>query len=335
MILGFCLWLYYCFHQVSLSFPSGFGPLQRHGLRPAHEVFPAYLRGQVSRLVTQRLAALPGPVFEPNAVEFCARKVANGSGDMRLALEAAAQAVEILAAETEDAAKKKAEKEAMDKAAAAAGAGDKEPEEKEMGEGDAPSSAAPKAPRVGMRHMAKALSRLTGGIGSSNANVAAIRMLPVPQQLLMCTVGKLLGEKLGAKGMTVRVPSAAPSLASAAAKFIGHAGIPTALVDEGPAPVPGSAADAKQRRASGPGKHELTVADLQEAHQALCKKVGVAGYSGSEFMTAVEVLQTQGLVDIVGPRGDLKRSRVTLRVAEDDVLMALVDVPVLKDVVGA
>jgi hypothetical protein len=49
--------------------------LQRHNLRPLHEVFPAYLRHQFHQVISQRLVQLPGLVFEPAAIEFCSRKV--------------------------------------------------------------------------------------------------------------------------------------------------------------------------------------------------------------------------------------------------------------------
>lgn len=62
------------------SAPFAPRPAQAHpaalaGIKPQHVVFTAYQAAQVSRLLQQRLAALPGPAFDPKAVEMCARKV--------------------------------------------------------------------------------------------------------------------------------------------------------------------------------------------------------------------------------------------------------------------
>jgi len=308
-------------------------------------MFPAYMRAQVFKLVSHRLATLPGPVFEPNAIEFCSRKVANGNGDMRRALEAAGQALDILVAEEQE----KQLQQETEKAPAVIGDGGG------VGLGDNEidpvkgSLVVPLSRRVGMRHMASALSRVTGGIGASNDNVSAIKKLPVPQQLLMCTVGKLLGETLGRRGLAVKAPSSAGAGATsnAAAKFIGHSGVVSDPVLFAPEPSSAKSLSGTHRRRSssigGGGaasgrKHDLNLGELELAHAALCKRVGVTSYSSMEFATATDVLCTLGLVELSGGRvhtlADRKKQRVMLRVAEDDVLMALVDVPVLKDVVG-
>jgi thioredoxin reductase (NADPH) len=41
---------------------------QRRGLRPAHIVFPAYKSADVADVLYQRMARLPGPAFELNAI---------------------------------------------------------------------------------------------------------------------------------------------------------------------------------------------------------------------------------------------------------------------------
>ena len=326
------------------------GTLHRHNLRPAHVIFPAYLSSQVVELITQRLCSLPGPVFDAKAVLFCARKIANGTGDMRLALEACSKAVAILAADEQERVLQKKESEG----------------EVVRIEGGSSSSSGPSAvvvpekekeienkmnARVGLRPMAAALSKITGGMGVTNAIVGVIKKLPVPQQLLMATVAKLLGEKMGGRGLAVKVPSARGPF-SAASHFIGTGIVETPLlVDfDSIAFNNGSSSTKKggkraslgaghKRRgsftAAAPGPGELTVADLKAAHAGLCKRVGVGMYSGSEFATAMDMLSTMGLVEVKGGAGQGPRQRVTLQIAEDDVLMALADIPVLKDVVGA
>jgi hypothetical protein len=98
-----------------------------------------------------------------------------------------------------------------------------------------------------------------------------------------------------------------------------------------------SLADAHRRRNSSiiASSKELTVGDLRAAHAGLCKRVGVTAYSQVEFNVAIDMLCTQGLVELKGGAGKGPMQRVGLQIAEDDVLMALANVPVLKDVVGA
>ncbi len=49
--------------------------LQATGCRPALVTFPSYSSLQLECLLQQRLAALPGPVFQPQAVRLAAKKV--------------------------------------------------------------------------------------------------------------------------------------------------------------------------------------------------------------------------------------------------------------------
>lgn len=201
------------------------------------------------------------------------------------------------------------------------------------------------APRrtVGMRQMAAALSRVTGGIGVTNDNVTAIRALPVPQQLLMCAVGKMLGDTMASRGIPIRLPpTGGAAHAHTAARFIGGCAANAPLAEGGsgmggmqrrrPCGAAAAAADSLGLRRS----REVTLGELEASHMALCKAVGVAAYSSGEFATAADVLCTLGLVELSGGGGgERKRRRVSLRVPEDDVVMALAEVPVLKDVVGA
>ncbi len=331
------------------------GSLHRHNLHPEHEIFPAYLSSQVADVISQRLSRLPGPVFDPKTIQFCARKIANGNGDMRRALEACARAVSIVATEEQKKAKTSLN-----------ASGSSQNATNDTARPDSGITTATAAAVVGMKHMAAALAQVTGGIGASNDSVNAIRKLPVPQQLLMATVAKLLGERMGSRGLAVKVP-VAPGLggASAAARFIGTAAIAQPLIDVTVGPTTGAAgagsgttngatnrvsngplttkkarnslADAHRRRSSSitASSKELTVGDLQAAHAGLCKRVGVTAYSQIEFNVAIDMLCTQGLVELKGGAGKGPLQRVGLQIAEDDVLMALADVPVLKDVVGA
>ena len=299
------------------------GPFHRYNLRPAHEVFPAYGRAQVSALLHQRLGKLPGPVFQMNTIEFCARKISNGAGDLRLALEAMSLAIDAHVDDLD--ANTTSEKNRITMASDGV---KREPE------------------RVGMRHMAKALSQVTGGIGVKSDIVASIQQLPVPQQLLMVAIAKLLGEKLQNRGLQLKLPSndRRKSLSGAgAAHFIGSGNgcVVSDLLPVTAGNASTSLKTAHRRRSSqggfgsiDMGRKDLTLGDIECAHAELCKRVGVTQYNGSEFVTASEMVSTLGLVEFVG-KGDMRQKRVVLRVPEDDILMALADKPVLKDVVGA
>ncbi|KAK2078080.1 hypothetical protein QBZ16_003948 [Prototheca wickerhamii] len=119
------------------------GPFHRRNLRPEHVTFPAYDAAALCQLLEQRVATLPGPVFEPRCLELCARKVSNGSGDMRLALEAAAAALDL-----------------------AVEAAERQQDER-LASGQEATASRPS--RVSLRDMASALGALTGGVGAASA----------------------------------------------------------------------------------------------------------------------------------------------------------------------
>ena len=266
--------------------------LQKHNMTPKHVVFPTYLRGEVCQLLHERLNSLPGPVFDPRCIEFCARKIANGTGDMRRALEAAATAVDILVKETD--AKKPS------------------------------TSTETQQPVVSMRHMAQALSRVAGGIGTSNENVTSIRNLPVPQQLIMCAVGVLAGETLEARGLKSVARPSGGLLGCTAATNSSQAFNQT-----------------HKRRINGlefkktAKIKSATFGELEQSHRSLCHQVGVTKYSQMEFSTAIDVLCTLGLIKLgkSGASHDVRRQRIELNVGEDDVWMGLAEIPILKDII--
>ncbi|GKV26191.1 hypothetical protein SLEP1_g35535 [Rubroshorea leprosula] len=67
--------------------------------KPLVVTFRAYSKDQILRILRERLMALPYVVFQPQALELCARKVAAASGDMRKALSVCRSAVQMLEAE--------------------------------------------------------------------------------------------------------------------------------------------------------------------------------------------------------------------------------------------
>ncbi|ONM36344.1 cell division control protein 6 homolog isoform X1 [Zea mays] len=76
--------------------------LESLNCKPLVVTFRAYSKDQISDIVKHRLKVLEYDVFEPLALEFCARKVAAASGDMRKALGVCRSAVEVLEARLHD-----------------------------------------------------------------------------------------------------------------------------------------------------------------------------------------------------------------------------------------
>lgn len=263
--------------------------LHRFNMKPRNIVFPTYLRDQVSKLIQERLDTLPGPVFDKRAVEFCARKIANGTGDMRRALEAASIAVDNAV--------------------------------KEVGEENEDVSAS-RVSLVSMRHMAAALNKVSGGIGTSNEHVCTIKKLPVPQQLIMCAVSAMVGESLKARG-----------LKSDASHTHGQNHLMGMKPNQSLISLPTYRHSASQTGGKSVSQI-VTLTEIEQSHKKLCEKIGVDVYSSSEFTTAIEVLATLGLIQLTktGQKTDLKRSRVQLKIGEDDVWIALSDIPILKNI---
>eukprot|EP00887_Chlorella_sp_A99_P007089 scaffold2.g7089.t1 len=316
------------------------GALHRRNLRPQHELFPSYMRHQFAAVLAQRQAGLPGRALDPAALEFCARKMANGTGDMRRALEACSQAIDAAAKEAAAAQQQQQQQEAGAAAAPPAWAA--------AGMPAAPAGAQQQQQKnkkrlVGLRQMLAALTKVTGGVGLTNDNVRAIAALPPQQQLLMAAVGKLLGDTLGGRGTPLRLPATPSSTARKAAAAKASAAAVKHTVLRGARFVLSPAASLGSRRsgasaASGGGalarSREVLVGQLEEAFSALCKTVGMAPYTPSEFATACSVLEDLGLIGLA-PARDPRARRVSLRVPEDDILLALADKPVLRVVVGA
>ncbi|XP_071714131.1 cell division control protein 6 homolog B-like [Rutidosis leptorrhynchoides] len=76
--------------------------LQSLNCKPMVVSFRAYTMNQIIIILKQRLMALPYTIFQPQALELCARKVAAASGDMRKALGICRGAIEMLESELRD-----------------------------------------------------------------------------------------------------------------------------------------------------------------------------------------------------------------------------------------
>ncbi|KAL1332581.1 hypothetical protein AAHE18_11G037700 [Arachis hypogaea] len=70
--------------------------------KPTVVTFCSYSKDQILRILEERLNELPYTVFQRQALELCARKVAAASGDMRKALCIFRSAIEMLEAEVRE-----------------------------------------------------------------------------------------------------------------------------------------------------------------------------------------------------------------------------------------
>ncbi|KAH7672902.1 cell division control protein 6 [Dioscorea alata] len=73
--------------------------LESLNCKPNVVTYCAYSKDQILKIIQQRLIVLGYDIFEPIALEFCARKVAAASGDMRKALDVCRSAIEVFEAE--------------------------------------------------------------------------------------------------------------------------------------------------------------------------------------------------------------------------------------------
>ncbi|PKA49200.1 hypothetical protein AXF42_Ash010885 [Apostasia shenzhenica] len=76
--------------------------LESLNCKPTVLSFPAYSRDQILEILRQRLMVLEYSVFQPLALDYCARKVAAASGDMRKVLDTCRTAIDVLEAEIRD-----------------------------------------------------------------------------------------------------------------------------------------------------------------------------------------------------------------------------------------
>ncbi|KAK9755704.1 hypothetical protein RND81_01G044500 [Saponaria officinalis] len=156
--------------------------LQSLNCKPTVLTFRAYSKDQIQRILQERLATLPYQVFQPQALELCARKVAAASGDMRKALCVCRSAIEVLESEIKDIASD------VNISIAEDGSSDQEnipisPVSREMD-------------FVQIHHMALALSKTF-----KPPVVETIQSLPQHQQIILCSAVKLSRE--GRKESTV------------------------------------------------------------------------------------------------------------------------------------
>ncbi|GAV74460.1 Cdc6_C domain-containing protein [Cephalotus follicularis] len=158
--------------------------LQSLNCKPMVVTFRAYSKDQILRILQERLTVLPYIVFQPLALELCARKVAAASGDMRKALSVCRSALEMLEAEFRESTGNmnsiSQEKGSLDKQTATG------PEILEVQGNNV----------VRVDHMAVALSKTF-----KSPIVETIQSLPKHQQIILCSAVKFF--RGGKKDTTV------------------------------------------------------------------------------------------------------------------------------------
>ncbi|KAH9603837.1 hypothetical protein KSS87_005957 [Heliosperma pusillum] len=156
--------------------------LQSLNCKPSVLTFRAYSKDQIQRILQGRLAALPNQVFQQQALELCARKVAAASGDMRKALCVCRSAIDVLESEIKESAIN------VNISSDEDGSSDQE---------NIPVAPASKEiDIVQIHHMALALSKTY-----KSPVVETIQSLPQHQQIILCSAVKLSRE--GRKETTV------------------------------------------------------------------------------------------------------------------------------------
>ncbi|KAK9168178.1 hypothetical protein Syun_000318 [Stephania yunnanensis] len=141
--------------------------------KPTVLTFRAYSKDHILRILRQRLMVLPCDVFQEEALELCARKIAAASGDMRKALFVCRSAVEMLEAEVVDSSSKMCLVQAN---------------------GASPDQSLSRTIKllakdeniVRIDHMAVALSKTF-----KSAIVDTVQSLPQHQQMVLCSIVKL------------------------------------------------------------------------------------------------------------------------------------------------
>nr|XP_023879488.1 cell division control protein 6 homolog B-like [Quercus suber]POE76822.1 cell division control protein 6 like b [Quercus suber] len=158
--------------------------LQSLNCKPMVVTFRAYSKDQILKILHERLMELPYTVFQPQALELCARKVAAASGDMRKALCVCRSAIEMVEAELRESSSNFSssivEKAFLEQQRATA------PDVLEKQEIDV----------VRLDHMVVALSKTY-----KSPIVDTIQSLPQHQQILLCSAVKLF--RGGKKDTTV------------------------------------------------------------------------------------------------------------------------------------
>ena len=267
--------------------------LEQLGISPAVVPFPAYSATALFELLKERLEQLPGPVLAEPAMQFASRKVGSGAGDMRQLLQASQCAIDNAATE------------AKEKASAAKSDPDATDED---------VSAKLKKPRlVGIVHMASGIAQLQGQCGVQGG-VRSIKSLSREQQTVLCAVVNCHNDhqKLGSTSITAATSIKPRRLSGAFRQFknkpFAKAKGPQRLSLSGFAPTDKT--------------KDFTMADVHDTYRKLTRTAQVPMMRPCEFSSVCSNLADQALIQVSQGMHDRMR-RVSLKISQDDVIMAL------------
>ncbi|WIA15310.1 hypothetical protein OEZ85_001977 [Tetradesmus obliquus] len=249
--------------------------------------FPAYSTQQLGCILAACMEALPTKLFEPAALELCARSVGTSSGDLRHALKACRTAVDEL--------------EALHK----------QRQQQQQQEAVSPAAAAAALPTVTARTMIGALQRLAS-VRSSHFGAQAtscIRSLPNQQQLLLYSLSVLCKPRdaataeaaPGPYGRPAAPPAAAAADTSSLWKAAGSAVAHSSGSKKGAVKkLAGSAAGGS----SSPSSQQVFVLsvgldDAYLQYRQVCKLLSLPACSRAELQHMAELLSQMALVDIL------------------------------------
>ncbi|XP_073058746.1 cell division control protein 6 homolog B-like isoform X3 [Primulina eburnea] len=157
--------------------------LQCLNCKPAVITFRSYYKDQIIKILKDRLRALPYTVFQPQAIELCAGRVAAASGDMRKALSICRSAIGML----EDEIRESIHSENLSSTG-------KNGNQQKSADFDWLTSQVNNLVRID--HVAASLSKTF-----KSPAVDTIRSLPQHQQIILCSAVKLF--RAGKKDTTV------------------------------------------------------------------------------------------------------------------------------------
>eukprot|EP00879_Flechtneria_rotunda_P019090 GHRR01020044.1.p1 GENE.GHRR01020044.1~~GHRR01020044.1.p1 ORF type:complete len:500 (+),score=236.86 GHRR01020044.1:890-2389(+) len=262
--------------------------------------FPAYTTQQLANILASCVCKLPTKVFEPSALELCARSVASSSGDLRHALKACRAALDELE-------RQHSHQEKQQQQLAAAVASDWPAAVLPVssltggasGSMSAPSATVPAVtPTVTVRYMMQALSRLAS-VRSSQFGAQAtstIRTLPNQQQLLLYALSVLCQPHSAVATDTSNVRDAGLWKAAGSATMLGSSNTSSRSSAAARLWTAGPAGDSPSRSVF---VLAVGLEDAYSQYKQVCRVLGLSPCSCPELLHMAELLSQMALVDMI------------------------------------
>lgn len=176
--------------------------LKSRNLKPELLPFMPYAAAQIAEVITARLKSLMPeessivPFLQPAAVQFCAKKVASQTGDLRKAFDICRKAVELVEQETKDRDAKAAIPESPSKTALmeninlASPVASRSPTKSPVKPNSGVTYSLETAPKATIAHMAKVTAQVF-----SNGATQRLTTLNLQQKAVLCTLAALEKKK--------------------------------------------------------------------------------------------------------------------------------------------